>query len=110
MEWELLINPIFGGIIGYGTNYLAIKMLFRPHNPIYIGKMKVPFTPGLIPKEKAALARQMGQITEEYLLTEESLVTTLTNTKAKEIFAGFVGELPSYIKQSDKSISEAGNW
>ena len=107
MQWDLLINPIVGGIIGYATNYLAIKMLFKPHTPKYIGKMKIPFTPGLIPKEKAKLARQMGQITEEYLLTEDMLVDTLTDPKAKEIFFNLANGVFKQIEASDQSINEA---
>ena len=80
MQWNWLISPLAGSIIGYGTNYLAIKMLFKPHNTKYIGKMKVPFTPGLIPKEKGTLARQIGETVEEHLLNEDVLVETLTST------------------------------
>ena len=106
MEWELLINPIVGGVIGYATNYLAIKMLFRPHNAIYIGNMKIPFTPGLIPKEKATLARQMGEITEEYLLTEDMLVETLTGSKARDVFLKFSDGIPRQMEESEKTVEE----
>ena len=106
MEWDLLINPVVGGIIGYGTNYLAIKMLFRPHHTKYIGKVKIPFTPGLIPKEKATLARQMGEITEEYLLTEEMLVGTLTGPKVKDVLLKFSEGIPKYMEESDGTIGE----
>ena len=49
-----LVTPIVGGIIGYVTNDIAIKMLFRPHEAKYIFGHKIPFTPGIIPKEKMA--------------------------------------------------------
>ena len=107
MEWNILINPVVGGVIGYATNYLAIKMLFRPYTSKYIGNIKIPFTPGLIPKEKATLARQMGEITEEYLLTEDMLVETLTGPKAKEVFGKFAHGIPGYIEESGQTISEA---
>ena len=54
MNIQFLIGPVIGLIIGYVTNNIAIKMLFRPLKPVYIGKRRVPFTPGLIPKEKRA--------------------------------------------------------
>ena len=57
---------------GY-TNHLAIKMLFRPHRPIYIGKFQVPFTPGLIPKRRDELAVQLGKMVVEHLLTPEGI-------------------------------------
>ncbi|NET52465.1 MAG: DUF445 family protein, partial [Merismopedia sp. SIO2A8] len=47
--WLLVVPPIVGGVIGYFTNDLAIQMLFRPYNAIYVGDRKLPFTPGLIP-------------------------------------------------------------
>lgn len=105
MQWDWLISPFFGAVIGYGTNYLAIKMLFRPHNPIYIGKMKLPFTPGLIPKEKTTLAKQMGEITEEYLLTEDMLVETLTNDKAQKMFLGLIDRMFRLLEDNDQSIN-----
>ena len=49
---KLIIPIIVGAIIGYFTNWLAIKMLFRPHYEKKIFGIKIPFTPGLIPKEK----------------------------------------------------------
>lgn len=53
--------PVIGGIIGYITNYIAIKMLFRPLMPIMIGRFRVPFTPGIVPKRKDALASTLGE-------------------------------------------------
>ena len=44
--------PILGGLIGYYTNDIAIKMLFRPYKVLYIFGRKVPFTPGLIPSNQ----------------------------------------------------------
>ena len=56
-EWmRFLSGPLIGALIGYLTNWLAVKMLFRPRKALYIGKFHVPFTPGVIPRRKAALA------------------------------------------------------
>ncbi|RWZ55239.1 DUF445 family protein [Halobacillus fulvus] len=62
-----------GALIGGLTNSLAIKMLFRPYKPIYIGKFRLPFTPGLIPKRQGELASQLGRMVVEHLLTPEGL-------------------------------------
>ncbi len=64
---------IIGAIIGGITNSLAIKMLFRPYEPKYIGKWRVPLTPGLIPKRRQELAQQLGKMVVEHLLTPEGL-------------------------------------
>ena len=53
---EYLISITVGAIIGYVTNWLAIKMLFRPQKEIRLRGKRLPFTPGLIPKEKERIA------------------------------------------------------
>ena len=46
---------VVGAVIGGVTNVIAIRMLFHPFKPYYIFKMRIPFTPGLIPKEEKKL-------------------------------------------------------
>lgn len=75
----MLTTTGLGAIIGGFTNHLAIKMLFRPHRPMYIGKFQVPFTPGLIPKRRDELAVQLGKMVVEHLLTPEGIGKKLTN-------------------------------
>ena len=70
-----------GAIIGYITNWLAIKMLFRPHEQKFIFGMKVPFTPGLIPKEQKRIAKSVGKAVGEHLLSEETVVEALSSEK-----------------------------
>ncbi|MBD2104789.1 DUF445 domain-containing protein [Leptolyngbya sp. FACHB-261] len=71
--WTLLISPVAGGIIGYFTNDLAIRMLFRPYRAIYIGGRKLPFTPGLIPQNQERLAQRIADAILGSLLTPEEL-------------------------------------
>ncbi|HHP7229683.1 MAG TPA: DUF445 domain-containing protein [Xenococcaceae cyanobacterium] len=71
--WILLIPPLAGSIIGYFTNDIAIKMLFRPYKPIYLGKRKLPFTPGLIPSNQGRLARKVSDTIMGSLLTPSEL-------------------------------------
>ena len=65
--------PIAGGIIGYFTNDIAIKMLFRPYKTIYISGRRVPFTPGLIPRNQERLAKRISDTIMGSLLTPEEL-------------------------------------
>ena len=58
----ILFMIIVGAIIGGVTNSLAIKMLFRPYNPIYIRNWRLPFTPGLIPKTAKGFSRSIRKI------------------------------------------------
>lgn len=73
------IAAAIGGI----TNYLAIKMLFHPRKPIYIGNWKVPMTPGLIPKRKEQIARSLGKVVSEYLVTSEGIASALQKSELK---------------------------
>lgn len=62
-----------GGIIGYFTNDIAIKMLFRPYKAVYVGGRRLPFTPGLIPSNQEKLAKRISDTIMGSLLTPEEL-------------------------------------
>jgi len=78
-----IMPPLVGAIIGYFTNWLAIKMLFRPLKPIYIGKLKLPFTPGILPRERLRLADSVGETVSRELLTPEVFRTRLVEPALK---------------------------
>ena len=71
------IGPAVGAVIGYLTNDIAIRMLFRPHQAKYIFGVHVPFTPGIIPKEKARIAGAIGKAVSENLMNREVLEKSL---------------------------------
>ena len=71
--WIVLLPPVLGGVIGYFTNDIAIKMLFRPYGPKYIFGRQIPFTPGLIPSNQARLAKKVSDVIMRSLLTPEEL-------------------------------------
>jgi uncharacterized membrane protein YheB (UPF0754 family) len=71
--WLLAAPPVLGGIIGYFTNDIAIRMLFRPYRAIYIAGRKLPFTPGLIPSNQERLAQRISNAIMGSLLTPEEL-------------------------------------
>lgn len=77
MQWEYITGPVIGAIIGYITNKIAVEMLFRPLNPIYIGKFHVPFTPGIIPKGKNRLGKAIGDVVGKNLLSPAVMKQTL---------------------------------
>jgi uncharacterized membrane protein YheB (UPF0754 family) len=64
MPFDVILNyaaPIVvGAVIGYVTNWLAIKMLFRPRRAYRLFGWRLPFTPGLIPKERERIAVALG--------------------------------------------------
>lgn len=73
----ILLSVAVGAAIGGITNHLAIKMLFFPRTKKYIAGMHIPFTPGLIPKRKEEIARSLGRVVSDYLVTSEGLANLL---------------------------------
>ncbi len=70
--------PLLGALIGYLTNKVAIRMLFRPLNPWYILGKRVPMTPGIIPSKRHELAENIGDMVGEKLLTATDIGTALS--------------------------------
>lgn len=71
--------PFISAFIGWVTNWLAIKMLFHPRNPINIG----PFVlQGIFPKRQAQVAQQLGQVVATHLLSIDDLTAKLYNADA----------------------------
>ncbi|CBN55219.1 MULTISPECIES: DUF445 domain-containing protein [Kamptonema] len=86
--WLLIAPPVVGGIIGYFTNDIAIKMLFRPYRPIYINGRQMPFTPGLIPRNQERLAKRIADTIMGSLLTPtelENLARRLLQTERMQV-------------------------
>ena len=81
---KLVVAPLLGGVIGYITNDLALKMLFHPHKAVYIGKWHVPFTPGLIPAQKDRLAKSLGHVVSEQLLDPETIRRETLSDEAQD--------------------------
>ena len=77
-----ILAPLVGGIIGYITNDIAIKMLFHPRKSIYIGSFHIPFTPGLIPQQKKRIAASIGRVVSRQLLNTETLKSAVLSQNA----------------------------
>lgn len=104
---KYVVGAIIGAVIGYLTNWLAIKMLFRPHEEKRIFGLKVPFTPGLIPKEQKRIAASVGNAVGEYLLTEETIVKNLKSDKVQGYIKNSIKEKVKAICESEKTIGES---
>ena len=85
MEYLKIIIPILvGALIGYCTNYIAIKMLFRPRKPVFVFGKKLPFTPGVIPKNQSRIASAVGKAVGQNLFTNDDIVAAITESDLKE--------------------------
>lgn len=66
--------PIIGAAIGWVTNYVAVKMLFHPKEPLNLGLVSVQ---GVFPKRQQAFAQRLGELVSEQLVSTNDLVTIL---------------------------------
>jgi len=91
------VGPIvIGGIIGYITNYIAIRMLFQPYEAKYIGKWHVPFTPGIIPRRKDAFAEALGAaVFEKFFNWDDLELVFLSDTFCDQVCTQIITSLKS---------------
>lgn len=70
---KLMLLALIGALIGWMTNVIAIKLMFRPIRPI--GLKGTPFVlQGLIPKRKSDIAKSIGDVVSQELITMERIV------------------------------------
>ncbi|MFW5648669.1 MAG: DUF445 domain-containing protein [Candidatus Alkaliphilus sp. MAG34] len=104
MALKLLILATIGGIIGWITNLLAIKMLFRPFKPVNVPLVNFKIQ-GLIPKRKAEIAESIGETVETELLSIEEIVDELVRSNNKtEILSMFKNKIEEIIKDRLPSV------
>ncbi|MDD2430460.1 MAG: DUF445 family protein [Firmicutes bacterium] len=106
MDRIYLVSPIIGAIIGYITNWVAIKMLFRPLKKVYIGPLGLPFTPGLIPKERKRIAKSIADAIGENLLNPEYLAKEAVSADKLLAIEGFIDKKLLAFENSEKTIKD----
>ena len=90
--------PIVGAIVGLGTNWLAIQMIFRPLEPRrYIGLVTYQ---GMFPKRQAEISHDYGRIAAGEVLTPANLIDHLAaNPTAAELVGDLVGQARGQLDQ-----------
>lgn len=71
---QLLVMILISGVIGWITNWVAIKMLFRPHREINFGLFKIQ---GLIPKRKAEIGSGIANIIQNELISVKDVISNI---------------------------------
>ena len=99
MNYYYFLIPIIGAIIGYFTNYIAVKMLFRPLLPINIPILNISIQ-GLLPSRRDELAVSIAESIESNLLSIDSIIEEFDKELIKE-------ELNIIIKETiEKKIND----
>ncbi|MGO1043698.1 DUF445 domain-containing protein [Clostridioides difficile] len=93
---RILILAVIGGFIGYVTNVVAIRLIFRPIVPIKIPVLNIEIV-GLIPKRRAEIAANVGEIIQNEFLSMDEILANIITDEDKE-------EVVRYIKARVKII------
>ena len=104
--WLILFNITIAAFVGGVTNYLAIKMLFLPRTEKRIGRWRIPFTPGLIPKRKDEIARSLGHIVADHLVTRDSLVELMSRPHFRNRVTSGLERLLESWTNLDETVEE----
>ena len=89
--------PILAALIGWITNYLAVKMLFHPRKAISIGSIKFQ---GVFPKRQKQLAVKLGTLVAEELLSMKQITDKIRENATSEASMNAIG------KRIEKTIRE----
>ncbi len=88
--WAVAAAPVFGFVIGYATNALAIRMLFRPYDERRILGLRFQ---GMIPRRKDEIARKVAEVVTTELLREERVAERLAGPEVRRPLVEMVVEL-----------------
>ncbi|RYL94496.1 DUF445 family protein [Sporolactobacillus sp. Y61] len=104
--YQIFIPVMTGALVGGLTNLLAIKMLFHPFQSIYIGKWKLPFTPGLIPRRRKDIGVKLGQLVMRHLVTAKGIKNKLTDTGFVKLLSRRAVEKVSFFLDSKRTVQD----
>lgn len=85
-----IVMAAIGALIGWGTNMVAIWLLFHPYRPIRLGPWQLQ---GLLPRRQADIARNVGQAIEKELLTATDLAEQMENPEVCQQLLMMVSKL-----------------
>lgn len=81
MYYQLFAIPVISALIGYITNVVAIKMLFWPRKPINLLFFSIQ---GLLPKRQADIAKSLGELVENQLLSVDDIFDKLNTPQVQD--------------------------
>ena len=87
---QLLVMILISGAIGWITNWVAIKMLFRPHREINFGLFKIQ---GLIPKRKAEIGSGIANIIQNELISVKDVISNIDREEFSKRLNALIDEV-----------------
>ena len=87
---QLLVMILISGAIGWITNWVAIKMLFRPHKEINFGLFKIQ---GLIPKRKAEIGSGIANIIQNELISVKDVISNIDREEFSKRLNSLIDEV-----------------
>ncbi|MGL5695339.1 MAG: DUF445 domain-containing protein [Peptostreptococcaceae bacterium] len=100
---KIALLASIGGVIGYVTNVLAIKLIFRPIEPIKIPILNLEII-GLIPKRRNEIAKNIGEIIQEEFLSMDDILESIMTNEDKEKIIVYIKEKIMNIAQEKMSF------
>ncbi len=101
---KIIAFALIGALIGWITNYIAIKLLFRPFYPVKIPIFNYSIQ-GLIPKRRDEIAKSIGNVVEQELLSFDELVDKVLGEKnVSQIKIAIKNKINEMIKDKLPSI------
>jgi len=80
---DYLSSAVLYGGVGWLTNVLAIWMIFHPYQEKNILGARIPFTPGVVAKNRSRFADSMGKFVEKELLKANSAAEIIENNRSE---------------------------
>ena len=87
---QFLVMILISGAIGWITNWVAIKMLFRPHKEINFGLFKIQ---GLIPKRKAEIGSGIANIIQNELISVKDVISNIDREEFSKRLNALIDEV-----------------
>ena len=109
---HIVSGPVIGAVIGAFTNFIAIKMLFRPLKEVKVGKFTLPFTPGVIPKHQEELAEALSNTVYQNFFTNSDIEGIFMSDEMADTFSDGICNLLSNVnfEKITSTLSEESKW
>lgn len=102
-----IVVPLTGGLIGYITNRIAVKMIFRPIAPVNVMGLKIQ---GLIGRRQKDLSRSIGNVVGKHLVGHDDIMAALDGIDLERVIGGAVRQGLSKKVEQLKSMPLVGSF